>query len=163
MFMFGQGRPHIDRWLSSRRRRLRLGAILTPLLLILCAQAAAAADVDLRIRIAWGGGEARPWQGTIRVSEGTVDDVTPLAFEADAPGSMLMTDPATVRIYPRTPRSYDGCDLRVQAPAGAKLVVQLAAGEVATAPVEIPLARLLRGLFQANPDDRNNRLIAERA
>src|SRR4051794_17318552 len=120
--MFGQGSPHIDRWPSGQRRRLGLGAILAPFLLSMCAPHAAASEVDLRIRIAWGGGEAEPWQGTIRVSEGTLSEVTPLAFEADAPGSMLTIDPATIRVYPRTPRSYDGCDVRVQAPAGAKLV-----------------------------------------
>src|SRR5436309_1506435 len=101
--MFGQGCPYICRWRSGQRRSRAVRAVLAAIALFVCAQAAESADVDLRVRVAWGGGEARPWHGMIRVSEGTLGDVTPLAFEADAPGSMLTVDPATIRVYPRTP------------------------------------------------------------
>ena len=76
---------------------------LAPIALALCAAgapvAASAADqLDVRVRIAWGGGEARPWQGTIRISEGSLSEVTPLGLEPDAPGSMLLLDASTIRV-----------------------------------------------------------------
>jgi hypothetical protein len=132
--------------------------------LTLLAAQAAAADIDARLRIAWGGGEARQWQGTIRLSEGTLSEVVPLGLEADAPGSMLLIDAACVRVFPRIPRSYDACDLRVQAPENARLIVQMWSGATpAAAAVEVPLATVLRGFSQFDLDDRQNRLFAQRS
>jgi len=155
--MAGQGRPQF------RARRLARG--LVPLALaILIPAAAAAGDVDARIRLAWGGGEARAWQGAIQISEGTLSEVTPLGLEADAPGSLLPVDPRTVRVFPRVPRNYDCCDLRVQAPENARLLVQLwTAGSPPPAPVEVPLAKVLRGFSQFELDDRKNRLVVQRS
>jgi hypothetical protein len=138
---------------------------LLPIALALCAAAVAEADdVDIRLRLAWGGGEAQSWQGTIQLSAGTLTNVTPLGLEADSPGSMLLVDGATIRIAARTPRSYDGCDIRVQAPADAKLIVRLWAGEMPpAAPLEVPLAKLLGGFAQFDLDQRNNRLLAQRS
>jgi len=93
---------------------------------VFCAASSTDADqLDVRVRIAWGGGEARPWQGTIRLSEGTFSEVQPLGLEPDAPGAMRLEEAAAIRISGRTPRSYDGCDVRVQAPSHARLLVQL--------------------------------------
>src|SRR5262245_31102658 len=168
--MFGQGRPHHRSWFSNPRRstsrsvgRLRPIALVVSMLLA-CGTAAGIDQLDVRVRLAWGGGESRLWTGTIRLSEGTLSEVIPLGFEPDAPASMLLLDSSTLRIAARTPRSYDGCDMRVQAPASAKLLVQLTADPMGTAaPLELPLTRLLREFSQFNLDDRNNRLLAHRS
>jgi hypothetical protein len=125
---------------------------------------AAAEPIDARIRIAWGGGEARAWQGAIRVSAGTLSEVKPLGLETDAPGSLLPLDDAAIRIVGRAPRSYDGCDLRVQAPADAKLIVQLWDERgAALPPREIPLARAIHDFTQFELDEHKNRLFAQRS
>src|SRR5690348_1841975 len=46
------------------------------------------AEQQLRIRIAWGGGAARAWVGSISVSQGAIRQVTLLGVEADDPGSV---------------------------------------------------------------------------
>ena len=63
---------------------------------------------------------------------------------------------ATIRIFPRTPRSYDGCDLRVQAPADATLLVQLAADAAAgrRRRSKLPLAGCSRDFAQFDLDER---------
>src|SRR5205085_1269566 len=105
--MFGQGRPRCRGRPHGRSRlMIRFRSALTLLALTSCASVAsrpalAAELMDVRIRIAWGGGEARPWQGTIRISEGTLSDVTPLGLEPDAPGSLLLTDPTTIHVCGR--------------------------------------------------------------
>src|SRR5204863_531277 len=102
--------------------------------------------------------------GTIQLSAGLLSEAMPLGLEADSPGSMLLLDATTLGIAPRTPRSYDGCDLRVQAPADAKLIVRLRSGEaLEAAPLEVPLAKLLGGFAQFDLDQRNNRLLAQRS
>src|SRR5262245_42734504 len=144
--MIGQGRP------------FRRYCWLAPVALWLCAlgaDASGAETIDVRVRIAWGGGEARPWRGPIRVSEGTPADVTPLGLEPDAPGSMLLQDPSTIRIFGRTPRSYDGCDVRVVAPKGAVLLVKLTPDSVQSpTPLELPLEKVVRDFTQFNLDER---------
>src|SRR5262249_32645082 len=148
--MFGQGRPHCY-WLFGRIWAIALAVCTVGGL----AERLSAEQFDLRVRIAWGGGEARPWQGTIRLSEGTLSHATPLGLEADAPGSMLLEDNGSLRVYPRTPRTYDGCDLHIRAPAGAKLVVDLSADSTtaASAPLELPLTKLIRDFLQFDLDD----------
>lgn len=158
--MPGQGSPHLRARIGAGSRWLALlGALALAWL-----PAATAGEIDARIRIAWGGGEPRPWQGTIQLSSGTLSDVLPLGLEPDAPGSMQITGEGTIRIQPRSPRSYDGCDLRVQGPENAKLIVTLwAAGAPPGGAVEVPLAKVLRGFAQYDLDERKNRLLAQRS
>jgi len=87
---------------------------------------------DLRVRIAWGGGEERVWHGTISVSEGSLAELRPLGVEADEPGSIwLEGNPGSSQeklvVQQRSPRGYDGVDVLVSAPATAKLLVQFSA------------------------------------
>ena len=56
---------------------------------MLSAAQAVAAD-NVRLRIAWGGGTERTWQGTISVSDGAISEPQPLGTEADEPGSMWL-------------------------------------------------------------------------
>src|SRR5262245_44308396 len=160
--MAGQGRP-LPR-ACPRAGGLRLPAAAALALAVLLTAGAAAADVDVRIRLAWGGGEPRPWQGTIRISQGEISEVTPLGWEPDSPGSLQAIDTAAFRVVPRTPRSYDGCDLRVQATDNAKLLVQMWSATAPTGPpVEVPLAKVISGFSQFDLDDRQNRLFAQRS
>ena len=127
--------------------------------------AAAATELDVRVRIAWGGGEARPWQGTISLSEGTLSEVTPLGLEPDAPGSMLLLDPATVRIFRARRGATTAATLRVQAPANAKLLVQLWTAEARSRRRRwnCRWPKSLRDFTQFDLDDRSNRLLAQRS
>jgi hypothetical protein len=148
---------------------LRLAAWLAALVGIWCALAgwtaiARAADLDVRLRIVWCRGEPRAWQGTIRVTSGSLSDPIPLGLEPDAPGSMFLVDSATLQVFPRTPRNFDGVDLRVQAPPDARLIVSLTAADSEPLdPIEVPIARVLKGIQQYDLDERQNRLLVQRS
>ena len=124
---------------------------------------AAAAD-SLRVRIAWGGGADRLWQGTVSVSQGTLAEPVPLGIEADEPGSMWL-DHGQLTIRQRSARAYDGLDLLVSAPPDARLVVQLAPAEDAAHPIraEIPLAHVADQSHNTDLDARGNRLLVSRS
>ncbi len=122
------------------------------------------------MRIAWGGGAERTWQGTISVSDGSISEPQPLGAEADEPGSMWLDanppgEHATLVVRQRSPRSYDGVDVLVSAAASAKLVVRLSAGEQHDHPatVEVPLADLAGEFVNKELDKQGNRLLVMRA
>ena len=126
------------------------------------------AQQSIRVRIAWGGGQERLWRGTIAVSQGTLGEPRPLGIEADEPGSMwLEADQAgTVNrlvVQGRSSRAYDGVDLLVDAPADARLLVELTADERPPVQSEVRLAELLGNFSNSELDDSGNRLLVRRA
>src|SRR2546423_8976903 len=165
--MLGQGcPPHQLRRTSRRWSAIQFIGAQALLVGLLCAfsRECAAQPIDARVRIAWGGGEARSWQGTIRLTEGKLSELTPLGLEPDTPGSLLLVDGTTVRVGARSPRSYDGFDVRVQAPANALLQVRLGADAAASGTsVEVPISKIVRDFTQLDLDERKNRLLAQRS
>lgn len=154
--MTGQGRPQFDQWL-----RLTLLACAAWLV---CALPATATELDLRLRIAWGGGDACSWQGLIELSAGKIHSAKPLGLEADSPGALHLTSEQTLRIFPRSPRTYDGCDLHLVAPSDAILRVKLfPAGGAESEVIELPLEKLKQGFHSLNLDERRNRLLVQRS
>ena len=157
-------RPTASR--HSPARALRVAASL----LVALALAPAAADEPdgeaapaLRLRIEWGSGVPRKWQGTIAVSEGGLSKPVPLGIEADEPGSMWIED-NRLAIREPTARPYDGVDLDVDAKLDASLIVALSASDepIAGSPHEIPLSQLVNRTFNAHLDDRKNKLHVQR-
>ncbi len=148
---------------------------------------ATAGDPSLRVRIAWGGGAERHWQGKIALSQGTLGTPEPLGLEADEPGSMwreaaslevtlprgrraggsdsIKSADGYIAIRPPSARVYDGLDLLVTAPLQASLLICLGGREEKSAPpwIEVPLSELVHGNLNLDLDDRGNRLVASRS
>jgi hypothetical protein len=122
---------------------------------------------ELQLRIAWGGGVAKRWSGTISLSEGHITDLRSLGIEPDQPGSIWRAG-GRVHIRPRTPRSYDGVDLMINAPASATLNIEMtddgdpAAEQAVRKQLKIPLSKLAKELHNAALDDRGNWILARR-
>ena len=136
------------------------------------------------VRVAWGGGTERLWEGSIAVSRGTISQPRPLGIEADEPGSMWLED-GRLLVRQRSPRAYDGADIIVTAPADAKLIVQLTAdhdhdhdhgymvpdtvpdiahGDAQQAPqIEVRLADITSEFHNLKLDNRENHLLVRRA
>lgn len=132
------------------------------------AAASVAADlVTLRLRIEWGGGPARTYSGTIQVAGGQVGKPQALGLEIDEPGSIYSADDG-VAVAATSPRTYDGVDVSVTAPRGAKLLFDVRPVDAASEaprppPLEIPLAEVLNSTYQAALDEEGNRLSIRRA
>ena len=120
-------------------------------------------ESGLRLRLAWGGGESRAWQGTIRLSEGQILEFAPLGLEADTPGSMWLTEQGDLRVTSRSPRTYDGCDITIDAPSQARIIVEFAGRDGQPLPaIEIEIAKAARALQQQNLDEQKNRVLIQR-
>ena len=186
--MVGQGSPKASRCRFPARALTRPGlALISVLATWLSAAGALAGEETLRLRIAWGGGSERTWQGRIALSEGSLAEPTPLGLEADE-AALLRLEPGQpeitplrgsrspqsgtrqaadgyLAIRPSSPRSYDGADLLVTAPIEASLFLELFGADEPRGPgwIEVRLADLLQGSFSSPLDDRGNRLVVRRS
>ena len=150
-------------------RESRLKTWLRPvrfvlLLLLFLSPAISHADEAIMVRVAWGGGMEKLWEGSIAVSRGVLSQPRPLGIEADEPGSMWLED-GRLMVRQRSPRAYDGVDIIVTAPADAKLIVQLTASSDSQhgPQIEVPLADISSEFRNLPLDDRENRLLVRRA
>ena len=110
--------------------------------------AGATAGESMRVRVAWGGGTERIWQGEISLSEGNLSQPQPLGIEADESGSMWIAQKRLI-IQQRSARAYDGVDLLLDAPLQAQLRVILTASDESgqTVSLTIPLKQLVGEFF----------------
>src|SRR5215213_7154662 len=158
--MAGQGSP------PERHLGLRGARGVVALVLIFCTLAASAfaEDVDLRLRVSWGGGDAALWSGSISLSAGSLAIENVLGLEADSAGVAVPVNESTLRIVPRTARTYDGFDLIVRAPRDAVLRTEFASATNQQSPAkfEVPLTELTSGRTVKQLDDTGNRLAVHR-
>ncbi len=124
--------------------------------------------VRLGLRMAWGGGPEQIWTGRIWVEPGQISDPQPLGLEADEPGSFWI-EHGQLHVSPRIARSFDGVDVWVEAPASARVRIELkpaaSAVEVPAAPgpLEVPLSRLAGESFSAVLDSQGTQLLVRRS
>lgn len=168
--MFGQGRP------SS------LGLALAALALALCPWGVGVASGQVltsptlrpitrpdepsitptmeavRLRVKWGGGEARAWIGTAQLDRGSLTELRFLGDDADAVGSAWL-ERGQLRIGDLSPHEVNCVEVVAEAMHDAQLVIELASTTM-DAPVraQITIADLSKRSFQLRLDDHGNTL-----
>ncbi len=156
-----------DALTESLRRRSWRTAFLGACALWLMVTPATADEPDAfpwKVRVEWGGGPHRQWQGHISVSEGSIVGHAGLGVEADSPGTMWIDSGELVVRQPGR-RYYDGVDLELYAPSDARLLIDLSASdeEIGLARVEVSLSTLASEVYNSQLDEQNNRLVVRRA
>lgn len=182
--MLGQGSPrHLavhPPTTNSRRKCIRLSGIqrLIPscallwLLALMVCRPAFGEPIELQLWIAWGGGAARTWQGEIRIENAEfgmrppaiIRSHEPVGLQPDEPGSMEL-DQNVLIVRPRSPRSYDGVRMHVQAERDATVSVRLMADgdERSMREIRVPLEKLIRDVHSEPIDEQGNQILARRA
>lgn len=176
--MVGQGRPQTARsypwsvgtWNFRPVGRTCLTCLAIGLLVgsLLPVRALAAPEdlANLRIRLAWGGGTSRQWKAQLRLPDGVFQEPRCLGLEADVPGSLVASGHELL-LEQRSPRSYDGIEVVVQAPRTAQLAVDLipldAPQERFTAEIAVKDLLPMAGTFSAAIDDKKNRILVQRS
>ena len=119
----------------------------------------------LRLRVAWGGGEATRWQGSLSIRGGRIIETRALGIEEDAPGSIWLEE-GQLHVQQKTPRQYDGVDIAIVAPLESKLVVALHSAETNSPDrkLEIKLSDLVADRYSSElgPSEAGNRLLVHR-
>lgn len=165
--MIGQGRPTDWATATARPTRRLVRAARWAILFAICFLAGAAPvvseELKVRLRIEWGGGAERIWQGSLTLTAGRLGNPLALGLEADGIGA-IFDDQGRIVVRSHTSRVYDGIDVSVEAPRDAALRVELAPADESSAVqrVEIPLAQLLDDFHNSALDNRGNRLLVRR-
>ncbi len=118
----------------------------------------AAASEPVRLRISWGGGEARAWVGEVRLDKGSLSNLKPLGTDPDAAGSVWV-EGGRLRIGALSPHKSDRVEIAAESVPNAQLLIELA-GDTKVAPVkaQVALDELTRRPLQLRLDDQGNTL-----
>ena len=159
------------RWASSVRpgeaREVPLQATMAVGALCWCALclpgSAWAERSELHLRVAWGGGTARQWTGTLSLGEGSFSDLRYLGLEADQAATVYLNGGA-IEIRHGSVRDYDGLDVRVTATRSAVLTVEMSPKDHSEEMlrVEVPLTDVISGYYHSVLDSQNNQLLIQR-
>ncbi len=170
--MIGHGSPYstcvsLTRWTWHRKC---LSLRLLPWCVVLCALVtlrfcgvANAQAVDLRLRVAWGGGTARQWHGSLSVQHGSFSRLSYLGLDADETATIYL-EKDTIQIAQRSAQDYDGIDIQVNGTRQTKLTLEIAP---VTNPeeqqrIEIPLEELIKGYRLVALDSHGNQALIQR-
>ena len=123
-----------------------------------------ASALDLRLRIAWGGGAASQWSGRISLTEGHFSQLKSLGLEPDTPGLVHIVQ-NTIPIHAPSPRRYQAIDVSVDAPTTAILMVELHRQDrpQEQKQLRVPLAELVTQPSSHPIDLDQNRLLIRRS
>ncbi len=167
--MIGHGRPTNSRLHGHQAHCVAFAFPTLPALGLFLALTVSWTSVhaeNIRVRIAWGGGAARLWTGSLSIDQGVLQSHQSLGIEADEPGSMWLTqDGSRLDVRQRSARTYDGFDVVVDAPLSASVELILSPGDnpELAARFNLPLADLLEKPVNEPLDERGNRVLAQRS
>lgn len=124
--------------------------------------------LEFRVRIAWGGGQPRQWQGHVTVAPGDLGDLQPLGLHSDAARSCYLQD-NTIHLEQARHHDYDAFDVSIRGSTSSTLKLQMQSSEKGDPgrgeppeAIEIPLADLLSGVIEKSLDLDGNRLLVRR-
>ena len=155
-----------------------LPRLLSLVLACCCAQAslAHADEPNLRLRIHWGGGPPRQWEGELQLTGAEFSNIVPLGLEADTPGTITYAPAAegavgailangTLRIRQASARQYDGLDVTVEGPLSSTLTIDMRPADGSEAPpvLRVTLEELLSNKAELPLGDDGSRLEVRRA
>ncbi|MGI9518721.1 MAG: hypothetical protein ACR2NP_16810 [Pirellulaceae bacterium] len=117
-----------------------------------------------RLRMIWGGGQTRTWQGQLRLSTGSLGQPTVLGLEPDS-GSAIHHYDNRIELHAIRATDFSGFDLDILAPATAQLTIEMTSAEAPGNPVSrtIELSALQADGAQVALDETGNRLDIQRA
>ncbi len=122
-----------------------------------------AETTDLRLRVAWGGGAARQWQGSLSIQDGTLSDLSYLGLDADEAATIYLEKYA-VQIQQRSLRDYDGFDIQAVGSSTSVLKLEIAPADhpEEMQRIEVSLGDLITTYTHAELDSQNNQILIQR-
>jgi hypothetical protein len=158
---------------STRRSYFQVGRLawlfrLMPVLLLMVVVGPtlshASEAVELRLRMVWGLGEPRSWEGMLEVEQGIYTELSDLGNSPDAPGSKFVQEGRLV-IRSTGATSHDGMDVTIRGTSDARFVLVLRPGDRSSGGVRIDttLGHFISQTEMRRLDAEGNQLTVGRA
>lgn len=143
-----------------RLLRVRLGPLICGALALCACSISFAAEQTVRVRVAWGDGEPRAWQGGIEVGGGEARELVPLSTDPRNNDAVQLA-PHGVQITQVEAVTQNAFDVTLVGEPDAQVSIRLADRPEAP-PIFRKLGELLTTPVDEALDDRGNRLIIQR-
>ncbi len=124
---------------------------------------ASADQLDFELRILWGGGTARVFNGAITIDGGSLKIVRNLSLQADSIGSISDDRSGMLKVYGHSPSAFGGVDVRINGSPASRVTVRLDHPSTGK-PIEhsFALSEVLQQPWTRSIDEQGNRVAAER-
>ncbi|MEK6239214.1 MAG: hypothetical protein N2C14_31235, partial [Planctomycetales bacterium] len=162
--MAGQGSPHSRTARGDFRACLGRRAIQPTILALFLLQGgfASAQELSLRLRLEWGGGQARQWSGSMEARPGTLSDPQRLGARPENAASLRLQD-GRLHVASRSPAIYGGVDVTVSAAADSVFHARFVDADGKEAAFEVPLSQLITDVYHQPLGDGRNWLMIRRS
>ena len=119
--------------------------------------------VEFELRVVWGGGAARSFNGAIAITDGSIKLVRNLSLQADSIGSITSVKADTLKVAGHSTSTFGGVDIRVTGSSSSRLMVRFD-HPVSGKSIEnsFELSEVLHQQWARNIDEQGSRLAAER-
>jgi hypothetical protein len=172
--MIGQGRPSSSafacaRYMGRKLRRACLGRASIWAIALAIGSATSLPGIaqdrpeaqPIRLRITWGGGEARRWFGRFGLERGSMSDLVLLGHNADEAGSVWL-DEGKVQVASLGQRIQDIIEVTAASGSDATLLFELSHDAMLPrSEIPVALSEVLKEPFEQRLDDRGNSLRVE--
>lgn len=117
----------------------------------------------IELRVVWGGGPARTFQGSIKLDRGSLQLVQNLSLQTDAVGTLSQADRQSIVLAGHSPTTFGGVDLMIEGSINSRLTITFDAVDNGR-PTEVncTLGELLQGHWVRSVDNQGTRVAAER-
>jgi hypothetical protein len=119
--------------------------------------------IQMRLRVAWGGGAPQSWTGSLQVADGTLSDLRDLGLSPDSPGSKEIAN-GSLRIMRTTAADFNGFDVSVNGSPDAMFDLEITSSDknVSPARLQLALSEFITEVQSVDLDDSGNKLIVRR-
>lgn len=165
----GQGSPSKGSRGTALSCRGALCALLAMLLLLAMTkpshgfQQPTGNALDVEFRVVWGGASPRQFEGSIGISQGSLQLERNLSLEAESIGKIRRHGPAALKVLAHQPSTFGGADIRVKCPLTASLSFRFKEPQSGNMKeLLVSVAELLSTDWQEVIDDKGSRLAVSR-
>ncbi len=124
---------------------------------------ALAEKLAIELRIVWGGSSQRVFQGSIRIDNGSIKLLRNLSQQSDSIGSIVNTEPATLKVLGHSASTFGGADVMIEGAATSRITIRFV-HPATNQPVESSflISEVLDDRWLRKLDEQGNRIAAER-
>ncbi|MDX1927812.1 MAG: family 10 glycosylhydrolase, partial [Pirellulaceae bacterium] len=124
---------------------------------------ASANRIAIELRVVWGGGAPRAFQGNISIDKGSIKLVRNLSLQSDSIGSIVSAGTSTLKVIGHSASTFGGADVSIEGGPTSRVTLRFV-HPTTNQPIEhsFLVNEVLNDRWLRKLDEQGNRLAAER-